>query len=237
MTYQDYIPVVTLIKDVALTIGTITTVGLGIYGVQVWKRDLVGKEVFSLIATVIKDLHKVHRACMKMRNPVHRHEWRKMEDAERVAFTLTEQWRMLEKEVYTKRLDDLSLALDVLRESLLSARVLVGSSVYAATLVFQATVGKGIDRLNDYLDLLSDQNLIVDEESPQIESGRQALHPTPQLDDLLTVELANAREAAELALMKFLHRNSIRGTVLSDVDSNANLAKWKALRDLRRPVD
>lgn len=213
MNYQEFIVVVALMKDIVLTAGALTTIGLGIYGLRIWKRDLVGKEVYAVVKDLVRNLHKVSRECRKLRSPAHASEKRMMGADERQQFTDNERWRLLEAEVYSKRLEILVKAMDALDDCILNARVLIGSSVYMTVLPFQKKVRECIERVNDYTDLLYDHILNLAEDSAPIASAQQALYPTEELDDPLTQDVMNRREDAELELLRFLHRKSIRGSV------------------------
>lgn len=217
-------------KDIVVVVGAITTMGLGLYGLKVWKRDLVGKETYAVIRDVIKHLHKVSKAASRARGKVHHYEHVEMAPAEAKHFTANEQWRLAEAAVYRRRLDELGLSLTALDDARLEARILLGSSVYAATLVFQATISEAINRVNDYLDLLDDQHLVLTEDSPAIESAQQAMYPADDLEDELTQKIGDAQESAELALLRYLHRRDIRGTVLKQSAAEAELEKWRQMR-------
>lgn len=65
-------------KDIVIVVRTITTMSLGLYGLKVWKRDLVGKETYAVIRDVIKQLHKVSKAAGRTRRKVHLYEHVKM---------------------------------------------------------------------------------------------------------------------------------------------------------------
>lgn len=112
---------------------------------------------------------------------------------------------------------------------MLEARILLGSSVHATTLVFQATVREASGRVIDYLDLLHDQHLALAEDSPAIQSAQQAMYPWDDFGDELSLKIADARESAETALLRYLHRRDIRGTVLKPKAAKAELEKWKRM--------
>lgn len=216
-------------KDIVLVVGTITTMGLGLYGLKVWKRDLVGKETYAVIRDVIKHLHKVSKAASRARGKVHHYEHARMDPEEAKHFTANEQWRLAESAVYRARLDELGLSLTALDDARLEARLLLGSSVHATTLVFQATIREAIDRVNDYLDLLHDEHLALTEDSPAIQSAQQAMYPADDLEDDLSRRIVDARESAELAFLRYLHRRDIRGTVLKPAAAEAELEKWRQM--------
>jgi hypothetical protein len=226
--------IVGLVKDIVITLGGITTVALGIYGLKIWKRDLVGKEAYSVISKVIKDLHKVSNSCRKFREFVLPHERRSLSEEELQHLTKNEQWRILELEVFNNRVDKLASAMDELDESTLSARVLLGSSVFATTLEFRGVVADCINSGNEYLDLLRDQQLGLGEDSPQILIAQQATFVGKELDDTLSIKLIEARESAEAALIRYLHRNTIRGNVIGKAKGRAALERWKAQYEERK---
>lgn len=222
-------------KDIVLVVGTITTMGLGLYGLQVWKRDLVGKETYAVIRDVIKHLHKVSIAASHARGKVPHYEHVRMAPEEAKHFTANEKWRLAEAAVYRARLDELGRSLTALEDARLEARILLGSSFNATTLVFQATIRDAIDRVNDYLDLLHDQHLALAEDSPAIQSAQQAMYPADDLEDDLSRRIVDARESAEIACLRYLHRRDIRGNVLKLTEAEAELEKWKQMtRHARR---
>ncbi|MFJ1470185.1 hypothetical protein [Massilia orientalis] len=223
-----------VVKDIVVVLGTLTTMSLGLYGLKVWKRDLVGKETYAVIRNVIKQLHKVSKAAGRARRKVHLHEHVRMAPEEAKHFTANEQWRLAEAAVYSARLDDLGASIAALDDSILEARILLGSSIHATTLVFHGAVREAIGRVNDYLDLLHDQHLSLAEDSPAIQSAQQAMYPSDDFGDELSLRIADARESAEIALLRYLHRRDIRGTVLKPNAAKAELEKWKRMTPHRR---
>jgi len=221
-------------KDIFLVVGTITTMSLGLYGLKVWKRDLVGKETYAVIRELIKHLHKVSKAANRARGKVHRYEHVLMEPEQAKHFTENEQWRLAEAAVYKERVVDLGKSLVLFEDALLEARILLGSSINAATLVFQANISQTISRVNDYLDLLYDHHLGLGEDSQAVQSAQQAMYPWDDLGDELSQRIAGARENAELALLRYLHRRDIRGTVLKPAEARGELDKWKQITRNRR---
>lgn len=131
-------------------------------------------------------------------------------------------------------LDELALSVAALDDSRLEARILLGASIGAATLVFQATILQAIDRVNDYLGLLHDPHLSLTEDSLAIQSAQQAMYPSDDFGDELSQRIADARESAELALLRYLHGRDIRGTVLKVAAAKAELDKWKQMTEHRR---
>lgn len=47
---------------------------LGLYGLKVWKRDLVGKETYAVIREVMKQLHRGSKIAGRTRSKVHLYE-------------------------------------------------------------------------------------------------------------------------------------------------------------------
>ena len=221
-------------KDIVIVLGTLTTISLGLYGLTVWKRDLVGKEVYTVTRNVIKQLYKVSKIAARARAKVHFYEHAKMEPDEAKHFKQHERWRISEARIYSARLDDLELALGTLDDVLLEARILLGSSVLASTLVFKATILDCIDIVDEYLDLLHDPHLALMEDSPAIQSAQQAMYPWGDLGDELSRRIVEAREHTELALLRYLHRGNIWGKVLDPSAAKAEFDKWKQMTEHRR---
>jgi hypothetical protein len=201
---------VTLIKDILLGTGALTTICLSVYGVRVWKRDLVGKESYASVRELIKHLHMVSRVAHKMRGPAYEHEKRSLSEDEQKFFTQGEQWRMLEAEVYRKRIDDLDKEIQEFDAAQLEVRVLLGSHTQKDLLPFRQKIRECIERVNDYLDLLQDQTRGFTEDSPAIQIAQEAMYPAQDLDDPLSLKVANTREAAEISLLKYIHRKRIQ---------------------------
>jgi hypothetical protein len=234
MDIKELAAVIGLVKDIVLTLGGITTIALGIYGLRIWKRDLIGKEAYSVISVVVRNLHRVSSGCQKLREPVKPNERRELSDVELQHLTQNEQWRVVELDVFKNRADKLALVMDEFNESLLSARVLLGSSVYATTLQFRGVISECINTINEYLDLLKDQNLSLGENSPQVLIAQEATFLGRDLDDPLTAKLAQARESAETALLRYLHRNTIRGDVVGKAKGSAALKEWRTQYEERK---
>lgn len=219
----------TVAKDIVIILGTVTTMSLGLYGLKVWKRDLVGKETYAVIRDLIKQLRKVSKVAGRTRSKVHLYEHVRMAPDEAIHFTANEQWLLAEAAVYHARLDELGASLASLDDSMLEARILLGSSIHATTLVFKATVREAIGLVNDYLDLLHDQRLALAEDSAAIRSAQQAMYPWDDLGDPLSLKIVDARESAETTLLRYLHRRDIRGSVLKPKETKAELEKWKRM--------
>jgi hypothetical protein len=234
MTTQEFSALISLIKDVVLTIGAIITIFLGLYGLKIWKRDLIGKEAYTVVSAVVKNLHKASKALQNFRKPVQESERRAFTQQERENFTENERWSMLEREVFAARAEKLETILNEYSESVLSARVLLGSSVSAATLEFNGIITDHFNCVNEYLELIRDQNLALGPDSPQTVVAQQATFITRDLDDTLTIKLYDAREATEKAFLRYLHRNDIRGKVLKKRETKSALAKWRASHEERR---
>ena len=234
MTTQEFAALIGLIKDIALTIGAITTICLGLYGLKIWKRDLIGKEAYTVVSAVVKNLHKVSKALQNFRKPVQESERRALTQEEIAHFTENERWRMRECDVFAARAEKLETVLNEFSESLLSARVLLGSSVSGAALEFNTIITDHFNCVNEYLDVIRDQNLALGPDSPHTVIAQKATFVTRDLDDPLTIKLYNAREATEKAFLRYLHRNDIRGKVLKKSETKSVLAKWRVSHEEQR---
>ena len=54
---------VSVAKDIILALSALFTVGLGVYGLKKWMHEHRGKEAFTLIKSLIKESHRMNRAC------------------------------------------------------------------------------------------------------------------------------------------------------------------------------
>ena len=86
-------------KDLAVAAAAVVTVGLGIYGVRTWKRDLVGKEVYSAARALVKESHLAAKAARKLRAPICYEERKEFSADEIKNLTSSERWRISEVSV------------------------------------------------------------------------------------------------------------------------------------------
>jgi hypothetical protein len=198
-------------KDVAVGVTALVTMFLAIYGVRTWKRDLVGKEVYSAARLMVKESHLAAKAARKLRSPIRDDERKKFSDTEINNFTACERWRISETSAYENRKKEFGLQIDKYESAKLDLRVLAGSRIYEGFLQFGADLTECIRCVNNYLDLLQDHSLALFEDAPQILEAQKLLYPSDNLDDELSQKIANSRESGEVALLKLLHRSSIYG--------------------------
>lgn len=211
MPSQELAQWVSLIKDILLGIAALVTMALGIYGVRTWKRDLVGKEVYFSAKELVKESHIIHRASGKLRDPIASYERKEFTKEELENTTENERWRLSEAEAYRSRISDFSIKMDKFQEAKLNLRVLIGSKVFESFLPFDNLITRNISLINDYLDIIRDHSITVFPDSPEVLEAQEKLYRSQRLDDDLSQEVANAREAGEVALLALLHRKSIYG--------------------------
>lgn len=198
-------------KDVSGGVAALVTMFLAIYGVRTWKRDLVGKEVYSAAKALVKESHLAVTAARKLREPVRYDEKRVFSEEEIKNLTSSERWRISEASAYEKRKMEFGRQIDQYQLAKLDLRVLAGSRVYEGFLPFGENLTECINRVNIYIDILQDYSVALYEESPEIIAAQASLHPSDDLDDELSQKLGDSRESGELALLKYLHRSSIYG--------------------------
>jgi len=198
---------ISLIKDCLLALAALVTIGVGIYGARVWKRELIGKEVYAAARGLVKQSHIASRAANKLRLPADALG----EELDPHADTDDECWRISEIKAYQRRVEDFSITLADFESAKLDLRVLKGSKVYESFLPFGRYLTETILLVNEYLDLLRDDSLKVGPKSSKVLDLQQRLYPSINLDDDLSQKLADSREEGESSLLDYLHRQRIHG--------------------------
>jgi len=201
---------ISLIKDCLLALAALVTIGVGIYGARVWKRELVGKEVYAAGRELVKQSHIASKAANKLRLPTDMLD-KELDPKVTIATTNDEHWRISEIRTYQKRIEGFSVALEKFESAKLDLRVLKGSRVYEGFMPFGRHLTETILLVNEYLDLLKDDSLKVGPDSPKVLDLQQRLYPSRNLDDDLSQKLADSREEGENWLLAYLHRQSIHG--------------------------
>lgn len=202
---------ISLIKDALLGLAAIVTMIVGVYGVRAWKRDLVGKEVYSATRNLVKESHLVVKAASNLRQPIYPYEKRSFTEEEIQHTTKNERWRLSEVDAYKVKVEKFAKEVKRYDAAKLELRVLAGSKTYEAFLPLGGFLNETIGRVNAYLDLLQDHSRTLFPDSSDIIEVLQALYPSENLDDELSQKLADSREEGEKALLKLLHRKSIYG--------------------------
>ena len=202
---------IALIKDGFLGVAALVTTVIAIYGVRMWKRELAGKEIYAATKNLVKESHLLSRATTKARQPIQDYERKVFSEEEVKNFTQNERWRLSEADVYRRRIDDLSAAIDRYQSALLDVRVLVGSKVYLGFLPFGHLVTDVVHTIGNYVAVVQDYSQTVFPDSPEVVEAQQELYPSENLDDDLSQKIGDAREEGEKCLLACLHRTSIRG--------------------------
>jgi len=205
-----YIP---LIKDLAIAIAAVITSSVAVYGVRLWKRELVGKKIYEVAKNLVHQSHVMNRASCCLRYPVWENEKRSFTHEEIKHTTKNERWMLAESEAYKKRIEVYSNSLSEFSESLLQARILIGSKTYESFLPFQKALRDPIDLVNEYLTLIYDQTAkpYPAPDSDKVLELQSLLYSSDNLDDELTQRIADTREDGERFLLPYLHRRSIYG--------------------------
>lgn len=200
-----------LTKDLLMAVAAVVTIFIGICGLRVWKRELVGKEVYSAAKDLVKQSHLVFRAAMELRKPIVPYEIEPISEDARKNTTEYERWRISETNAYRKRINQFEKILERYNSSKLNVRVLVGSKVYLGFHPFDKLIGETINRVNLYLKVLNNEQKITKPTSPEVISAQSKLYPSNSHDDELSQKAGDAREEGEKSLLTYLQRKSIRG--------------------------
>lgn len=200
-----------MIKDLLLALAALVTIGLGVHGVRVWKRDLVGKEVYTAARELVKQTHVACSAVRKLRAPVTPLERKTFTKEDFEVMTANERWRISEIEVYQKRIVDYALKIEKFESAKLDLRVLIGSKAYEGFLPFGKLLTEVVYLVNDYLDILRDFSKCAHPESANVVEAQRSLYSSSNLDDDFSQALAICREDGEHSILSYLHRKSIYG--------------------------
>ena len=202
---------ITLIKDGLLCVAALVTTIIAIYGARMWKRELVGKEIYAATRTLVKESHLLSKATNAARAPIQDYERKVFSDVTVKNTTKKERWRLSEADAYKKRIDALSVAYDRYQSALLDVRVLVGSKVYLGFNPFGLLIGGVIHKIANYIALIQDYSQTIFPDSPEVQAAQGEFYPSDKIDDELSKQIGDAREDGEKCLLAFLHRTSIRG--------------------------
>jgi hypothetical protein len=205
---KTYIP---LIADLVSALASIITACIAVYGVRIWKQELVGRETYEAVKSLVHQSHVAFRASSRLRFPTWDHERTTFTQEVIEHTTQNERWALSEAAIYRKRIEDYSSTLDRFSESLLQARVLIGSKVYESYLPFQKILREPVELISQYICRIEDRTTIATPELDEIKSLQKAFYISNSLDDELTQRIADARENGEKFLLPYLHRKSIRG--------------------------
>jgi len=194
-----------------MVITALVTIFIGIYGLRLWKRELVGKEVYAAAKDLVKESHLVFKAAGELREPMHPYEIEPFTENVIKNTTEWERWRISESNGYRKRTEKFKKVLERYDQSKLNLRVLIGSKIYLGFLPFDKLIGETLERVNRYIEALNDYKKAMTPNSPEVISAQVRLYPSDQLDDELYQKTGDAREEGEKSLLAYLHRKSIRG--------------------------
>ncbi|MBC3258046.1 hypothetical protein HU733_21325 [Pseudomonas paralactis] len=201
---------VTIARDVVVTIAAVITASIALYGLKIWKRDLVGKESYEAAKALVYQSHALSRASSKMRCPIYQHERKVFSKKDIENTTEGERWRISEAAAFRVRLKEYSDANLEFYEALLNFRVIAGSQVYLAFQPFQRALGEPMDKLYAYLNLLDDYAVSIVADSPDVKLLSGFIQKFDGEIDPLELAVREAREQGELFLLPYLHRKSIR---------------------------
>lgn len=201
-----------VVKDGVIAAAAIVTACIAIYGVRVWKRDLVGKELYEVTKYLVYQSHIASRASNRLLLPISASEGKIFTADEVKHTTAGERWRLSESHAYRTRLVTYSKSLEDFSEALLKARVVMGSKVYKAFIPFQQSLGLPINEVDKYLSQLQDPFSYLLPDSIETANLQRFIYKESgdEGDKMIRV-IADAREGAEKFLLPYLHRKSIRG--------------------------
>ncbi|WP_455911413.1 hypothetical protein [Pseudomonas putida] len=200
---------VSIARDIVVTVAAVITASIAIYGLRVWKRDLVGKESYEAAKALVYHSHAVTRAIHKLRAPIMDHE-RMVFSKEHIEHTTEgERWRLSEAAAYRVRLKEYYDSYLSFNEALLNLRVIAGSQVFRAFAPFKETLQNVLDRLYLYLTLLDDFSVSITPQSDDVRLLSKFMLSYDGGVDGLGQAVADTREQGETFLLPYLHRKSI----------------------------
>ncbi|XMB47217.1 hypothetical protein QQ999_14965 [Pseudomonas fluorescens] len=200
---------VSIARDMVVTVAAVVTASIAIYGLRIWKRDLVGKESYEAAKALVFHSHALSRASHKLRYPIMAHE-RTVFSKEHIENTTEgERWRASEAAAFRTRLKEYSGVYLGFYEALMNFRVIKGSQVYVAFQPFQEALREPLDKLYAYLRLLDDYSVGIVADSPDVKLLSRFIQEFEGDIDQFVLAIGDAREKGELFLLPYLHRKSI----------------------------
>ncbi|WP_035628828.1 hypothetical protein, partial [Hydrogenovibrio marinus] len=167
-----------LIKDFFLALAALSTIVISIYGIRTWKRDLVGKEVYSAAKELVKESHLICRAAQKIREPVQTYERRFFTENDIQNTTREERWKISEIDAYKARVKLFSKEIAKYEAAKLDLRILVGSKIYQDFLPLGALLTETVNRVNSYLDVIESDSINNIQQSEEVVRAQELLYPS-----------------------------------------------------------
>lgn len=202
-------PYVSLARDVVVTLAAVITALIAIYGLRVWKRDLVGKESYEAAKTLVYQSHVAARESYRVRLPIRESERVVFTKEESENMTEGERWRISEATAFRNRLKVYDENCAGYFEALLRFRVIAGSKVFRAFSAFQEALDRPVYDINLYLGLLDDFSVSLTVESDDVVLLRGYVQAIDKESTDRLLSVGDAREQGELFLLSYLHRKSI----------------------------
>jgi hypothetical protein len=200
---------VSVVKDGVVTLAAAVTASIAIYGLRVWKRDLVGKEVYEVMKELVYQSHSISKAAGICMYPLGASEARVFTDEERIHTTANERVFLSESDAYRARLEVYIKSFQDFRDSLLRARVLLGAKVSKAFRSYEAALMSPMALINDYLAVIDDRINAPHPQSEEVIRLRSLFASFDGENEILN-SIYEAREVAEKFSLPYLHRKSIR---------------------------
>ncbi len=199
---------VSIVKDGVITVAALVTAAIALYGLRVWKRDLVGKEVYEVMKELVYQSHSVAKAARSSIYPLAASEARVFTDQERTHTTEIERIFLSESDAYLARLETYVKSFQNFRDALLRARVLLGSKVLNAYNPYEKVLVKPVQLINEYLAVINDRINTPHPESDEVIRLR-SLFASFEGENEIINSIHEAREVAERFSLPYLHRKSI----------------------------
>jgi len=200
---------VSVVKDGVIALAAVVTAGIALYGLRVWKRDLVGKEVYEVMKELVYQSHSVSKAARSSIYPLAASEARVFTDQERIHTTEIERIFLSESDAYLARLETYVKSFQDFRDALLRARVLLGSKVLNAYNPYEKTLIKPVQLINEYLAVINNRTDTPHPEAEEVIRLRSLFASFDGENEIID-SIHEAREAAEKFSLPYLHRKTIR---------------------------
>jgi hypothetical protein len=202
-----YVP---LVKDGIVTLAATVTAGVAIYGLRIWKRDLVGKEVYEAMKELVYQSHSISKAAARCLYPLMASEASVFTDEERLHTTELERLFLNESRAYRVRLETYAASFRDFSDSLMRARVLLGSKVSNAYQFYEVSLRQPMSLINEYLTVIDDRASTPHPQAPEIIRLRSRFIVAGTTKNEIVDSIFEAREKAEEFSLPYLHRKSIR---------------------------
>ena len=200
----EIMEIVSIIKDIILSIAAVATVSLAIYGVRSWSRELRGKTEFEVARLLLRSTYKMRDVISAARAPfISAGEFPKGYGGA-LAKSSNQEEAEAHHHVYKNRWEPIWEALQQYDATALEAEAIWGSGIKEKTNEFRSCLND-LDTSRDFrISYLQSGRTNLDDDFAK--KVHQDLHATRDSDDELSVKLRNTLDDIEQEVKPRLKR-------------------------------